>query len=206
MCCWNDCVPHISCHSNKMHGLLSDVEHAPSAVCFISGHVTAWLVCQWDRLLFLTRLLLPGQAMMTPNMQGVIMAIGKSGSVYEKNGPEAAFFQVHTVSPSPLPVLISHSHEKSFVRGLFMVLFVFVAPLKRTLSLFPNSWSRKERAQIAVGSKSICIQACATLVVPSSVHNFQCSTLTFAKWLLIFPFHFQKVNWGSIIDEPPCHA
>lgn len=89
-----------------MHGLLSDVEHAPSAVRFISGHATLCLVCQWDRLLFLTRFLLPGQAMMTPNMQGVIMAIGKSGSVYEKNGPEAAFFKVHTVSP--LPVLISH--------------------------------------------------------------------------------------------------
>ncbi|XP_061607513.1 ubiquitin carboxyl-terminal hydrolase 25 isoform X2 [Phyllopteryx taeniolatus] len=37
--------------------------------------------------------LLPGQAMMTPNMQGVIMAIGKSSRVYEKNGPEAAFFK-----------------------------------------------------------------------------------------------------------------
>ncbi|XP_012777431.2 ubiquitin carboxyl-terminal hydrolase 25 isoform X3 [Maylandia zebra] len=39
----------------------------------------------------------PGQrtveAMMTPDMQGVIMAIGKSSSVYEKNGPEAAFFK-----------------------------------------------------------------------------------------------------------------
>ncbi|XP_016897379.1 ubiquitin carboxyl-terminal hydrolase 25 isoform X7 [Cynoglossus semilaevis] len=33
------------------------------------------------------------QAMMTPNMQGVIMAIGKSSSIYEKNGPEAAFFK-----------------------------------------------------------------------------------------------------------------
>ncbi|XP_044078440.1 ubiquitin carboxyl-terminal hydrolase 25 isoform X4 [Siniperca chuatsi] len=33
------------------------------------------------------------QAMMTPNMQGIIMAIGKSSSVYEKNGPEAAFFK-----------------------------------------------------------------------------------------------------------------
>ncbi|XP_040036461.2 ubiquitin carboxyl-terminal hydrolase 25 isoform X4 [Gasterosteus aculeatus] len=32
-------------------------------------------------------------AMMTPNMQGVIMAIGKSSSVYEKNGPETAFFK-----------------------------------------------------------------------------------------------------------------
>nr|XP_012777432.1 ubiquitin carboxyl-terminal hydrolase 25 isoform X3 [Maylandia zebra] len=32
-------------------------------------------------------------AMMTPDMQGVIMAIGKSSSVYEKNGPEAAFFK-----------------------------------------------------------------------------------------------------------------
>lgn len=44
---------------------------------------------------------------MTPNMQGVIMAIGKSSSVYEKNGPEAAFFKVHTVCP--LPVLIPYS-------------------------------------------------------------------------------------------------
>uniref|UniRef100_I3KFS1 ubiquitinyl hydrolase 1 n=1 Tax=Oreochromis niloticus TaxID=8128 RepID=I3KFS1_ORENI len=33
------------------------------------------------------------EAMMTPDMQGVIMAIGKSSSVYEKNGPEAAFFK-----------------------------------------------------------------------------------------------------------------
>ncbi|XP_068456053.1 ubiquitin carboxyl-terminal hydrolase 25 isoform X4 [Clinocottus analis] len=32
-------------------------------------------------------------AMMTPNMQGVIMAIGKSSGVYEKNGPETAFFK-----------------------------------------------------------------------------------------------------------------
>ncbi|XP_061596211.1 ubiquitin carboxyl-terminal hydrolase 25 isoform X2 [Cololabis saira] len=31
--------------------------------------------------------------MMTPNMQGIIMAIGKSSSIYEKNGPEAAFFK-----------------------------------------------------------------------------------------------------------------
>lgn len=187
-----------------MHGLLSDVEHAPSAVCFISGHITLWLVCQWDRLLFLTRFLLPGQAMMTPNMQGVIMAIGKSGSVYEKNGPEAAFFKVHTVSP--LPVLISHSHNRSFVGHLFMFVLVFFAPLKRMFSLFPKNWSLKEYAQISVGSKSISIQADSTLVVPFSLYNFQCSTLTFAKWLLIFPFYFQKVNWGSIIDVPLCHA
>lgn len=36
---------------------------------------------------------------MTPDMQGVIMAIGKSSSVYEKNGPEAAFFKVQPLSP-----------------------------------------------------------------------------------------------------------
>uniref|UniRef100_A0AAY4D4F2 Ubiquitin carboxyl-terminal hydrolase n=1 Tax=Denticeps clupeoides TaxID=299321 RepID=A0AAY4D4F2_9TELE len=34
-----------------------------------------------------------GQAMMTPNMQGIIMAIGKARSVYDKCGPEAAFFK-----------------------------------------------------------------------------------------------------------------
>uniref|UniRef100_A0A3P9HJC9 Ubiquitin carboxyl-terminal hydrolase 25 n=1 Tax=Oryzias latipes TaxID=8090 RepID=A0A3P9HJC9_ORYLA len=33
------------------------------------------------------------QTMMTPNMQGIIMAIGKSSSIYEKSGPEAAFFK-----------------------------------------------------------------------------------------------------------------
>uniref|UniRef100_A0A8B9LEX3 Ubiquitin carboxyl-terminal hydrolase n=1 Tax=Astyanax mexicanus TaxID=7994 RepID=A0A8B9LEX3_ASTMX len=31
--------------------------------------------------------------MMTPNMQGIIMAIGKTRSVYDKCGPEAAFFK-----------------------------------------------------------------------------------------------------------------
>ncbi|XP_062311322.1 ubiquitin carboxyl-terminal hydrolase 25, partial [Osmerus eperlanus] len=33
------------------------------------------------------------EAMMTPNMQGIIMAIGKSSGVYEQSGPEAAFFK-----------------------------------------------------------------------------------------------------------------
>ncbi|XP_053297320.1 ubiquitin carboxyl-terminal hydrolase 25 isoform X2 [Pleuronectes platessa] len=33
------------------------------------------------------------EAMLTPNMQGIIMAIGKSGCIHEKNGPEAAFFK-----------------------------------------------------------------------------------------------------------------
>uniref|UniRef100_A0A8C1U918 Ubiquitin carboxyl-terminal hydrolase 25 n=1 Tax=Cyprinus carpio TaxID=7962 RepID=A0A8C1U918_CYPCA len=36
-------------------------------------------------------------AMMTPNMQGIIMAIGKSRSVYDKCGPEAAFFKAMKV-------------------------------------------------------------------------------------------------------------
>ncbi|XP_029547064.1 ubiquitin carboxyl-terminal hydrolase 25 isoform X2 [Salmo trutta] len=33
------------------------------------------------------------EAMMTPNMQGIIMSIGKARSVFEKLGPEAAFFK-----------------------------------------------------------------------------------------------------------------
>ncbi|MCI4388012.1 hypothetical protein PGIGA_G00080620 [Pangasianodon gigas] len=33
------------------------------------------------------------ETMMTPNMQGIIMAIGKARSVYDKSGPEAAFFK-----------------------------------------------------------------------------------------------------------------
>ncbi|XP_051971942.1 ubiquitin carboxyl-terminal hydrolase 25-like [Xyrauchen texanus] len=37
------------------------------------------------------------EAMMTPNMQGVIMAIGKSRSVYDKCGPETAFFKAMKV-------------------------------------------------------------------------------------------------------------
>uniref|UniRef100_A0A8D0CC36 Ubiquitin carboxyl-terminal hydrolase n=1 Tax=Scleropages formosus TaxID=113540 RepID=A0A8D0CC36_SCLFO len=39
----------------------------------------------------------PATAMLTPNMQGVIMAIGKAGSVYDKSGPEAAFFKAFKV-------------------------------------------------------------------------------------------------------------
>lgn len=34
------------------------------------------------------------QIMMTPNMQGIIMAIGKSRNVYDRCGPEAGFFKV----------------------------------------------------------------------------------------------------------------
>uniref|UniRef100_A0A8C6TBI1 Ubiquitin carboxyl-terminal hydrolase n=1 Tax=Neogobius melanostomus TaxID=47308 RepID=A0A8C6TBI1_9GOBI len=52
----------------------------------IEGNLSSLLFC-------LTWFLLLGQAMMTPNMQGIIMAIGKSSSVYEKSGPEAAFFK-----------------------------------------------------------------------------------------------------------------
>lgn len=40
---------------------------------------------------------------MTPNMQGIIMAIGKSSSVYKKSGPEAAFFKVLPISPFTVP-------------------------------------------------------------------------------------------------------
>lgn len=32
--------------------------------------------------------------MLTPNMQGIIMAIGKARSVYDRCGPEAGFFKV----------------------------------------------------------------------------------------------------------------
>lgn len=44
---------------------------------------------------------------MTPNMQGIIMAIGKSSSVYEKSGPEAAFFKVQPLS-APLHFTLTH--------------------------------------------------------------------------------------------------
>lgn len=62
--------------------------------------------------------------MMTPNMQGVIMAIGKSSSTYEKNGPEAAFFKVHTACP--LPFLIPYSlHLKPAYLFLCICFMVF---------------------------------------------------------------------------------
>ncbi|KAG7266555.1 hypothetical protein CRUP_017725 [Coryphaenoides rupestris] len=41
-------------------------------------------------------------AMLTPNMQGIIMAIGKSSNVFEKSGPEAAFFKAIKVEYSRL--------------------------------------------------------------------------------------------------------
>jgi hypothetical protein len=46
--------------------------------------------------------------MMTPNMQGIIMSIGKARTVFEKLGPEAAFFKVHSD-------LISLSHLYSLL-------------------------------------------------------------------------------------------
>lgn len=46
--------------------------------------------------------------MMTPNMQGIIMSIGKARTVFEKLGPEAAFFKVHSH-------LISLSHLYSLL-------------------------------------------------------------------------------------------
>ncbi|XP_046717144.1 ubiquitin carboxyl-terminal hydrolase 25 isoform X1 [Silurus meridionalis] len=42
------------------------------------------------------------ETMMTPNMQGIIMAIGKARSVYDKSGPEAAFFKALKVEYSRL--------------------------------------------------------------------------------------------------------
>ena len=52
--------------------------------------------------------------MMTPNMQGIIMAIGKSSSIYEKNGPEAAFFKVQ-----PLSFHLSSLHFHSLTQTPF---------------------------------------------------------------------------------------
>uniref|UniRef100_A0A671KZB1 Ubiquitin carboxyl-terminal hydrolase n=1 Tax=Sinocyclocheilus anshuiensis TaxID=1608454 RepID=A0A671KZB1_9TELE len=60
---------------------------------FIFRSVVADLWCDWHAD-WPMRVL---EAMMTPNMQGVIMAIGKSRSVYDKCGPEAAFFKAMKV-------------------------------------------------------------------------------------------------------------
>lgn len=65
---------------------------------------------------------------MTPNMQGVIMAIGKSRSVYDKCGPEAAFFKVHDLLHATPPVHLISSlttppppeHLIIFVSSLFI--------------------------------------------------------------------------------------
>lgn len=101
-------------------------------------------------LLCLTWFLLPGQTMMTPNMQGVIMAIGKSSSTYEKNGPEAAFFKVHTACP--LPVLIPYSlHLKPtylFLCVCFMVFSTYFPTVPWLLSFITVTLSQQTTLQI----------------------------------------------------------
>jgi len=49
--------------------------------------------------------------MLTPNMQGIIMAIGKARNVYDRCGPEAGFFKVQlTFSTfSPLTFLVRYA-------------------------------------------------------------------------------------------------
>lgn len=68
---------------------------------------------------------------MTPDMQGVIMAIGKSSSVYEKNGPEAAFFKVQPLSP-----FRSHSLPSPPLLLLCSSVTLFLRPLQ----CFPQIW------------------------------------------------------------------
>lgn len=69
---------------------------------------------------------------MTPDMQGVIMAIGKSSSVYEKNGPEAAFFKVQPLSP-----FRSHSLPSPYL--LFCYVIVFQCNIvPQTTAVFPT--------------------------------------------------------------------
>lgn len=94
-CHWPDwlCLL-LSCHFNWcMHALTRSTHNTQADLArFVPG--TCCFCLTW--------LLLPGQAMVTPNMQGIIMAIGKSSSIYEKSGPEAAFFKVLITSPSLL--------------------------------------------------------------------------------------------------------
>nr|XP_023700800.1 ubiquitin carboxyl-terminal hydrolase 25 [Paramormyrops kingsleyae] len=79
------------------------------------------------------------EAMLTPNMQGVILAIDKAGSVYEKAGPEAAFFKAFKVEYARLLRLAQEDTAPENDRRLQHVLIYFLhnqAPrkvLERTL-------------------------------------------------------------------------
>lgn len=42
--------------------------------------------------------------MLTPNMQGIIMAIGKARNVYDRCGPEAGFFKVQLTFSTFFPL------------------------------------------------------------------------------------------------------
>lgn len=90
--------------------------------CSASEHITQSTLFGSSQgpVVVLTWFLLPGQAMMTPNMQSIIMAIGKSSSVYEKSGPEAAFFKVHSIPPIHFPIPHSLTHSSS-IQLLFYV-------------------------------------------------------------------------------------
>ncbi|XP_076875342.1 ubiquitin carboxyl-terminal hydrolase 25 isoform X2 [Brachyhypopomus gauderio] len=79
------------------------------------------------------------ETMMTPNMQGIIMAIGKSRSVYDKCGPEAAFFKALKVEYTRLVRLAQEDTPTHSDHRLQHVIVYFIqnrAPkkiLERTL-------------------------------------------------------------------------
>lgn len=85
------------------------------------------LVCEehevQPRFLFLTSFTLLGQVMLTPAMQGILMAIDRTRSVCDRCGPEAAFFKVHLAFFSfPFPFLKALLLLSFFVHACFFFL------------------------------------------------------------------------------------
>lgn len=80
--------------------------------------------------------------MLTPNMQGVIMAIGKARNVYDRCGPEAGFFKVQlTFSTLLLWLCVRyafslHSLPIKTVLAVILTLLWYISPLE-SRQLFP---------------------------------------------------------------------
>lgn len=78
----------------RMSGRKQRLLSCMQAACFILLKVFCFCFCIFLLTVQQASFQPPWQVMMTPSMQGVIMAIGKSRSVYDRCGPEAGFFKV----------------------------------------------------------------------------------------------------------------
>nr|XP_020015397.1 ubiquitin carboxyl-terminal hydrolase 25-like [Castor canadensis] len=66
------------------------------------------------------------EIMMTPNMQGIIMAIGKSRNVYDRCGPEAGFFKAIKLEYSRLVKLAQEDTPPETDYRLHHVMVYFI--------------------------------------------------------------------------------
>uniref|UniRef100_A0A4W6E465 Ubiquitin carboxyl-terminal hydrolase 25 n=1 Tax=Lates calcarifer TaxID=8187 RepID=A0A4W6E465_LATCA len=137
------------------------------------------------------------EAMMTPNMQGIIMAIGKSSSVYEKNGPEAAFFKAIKLEYARLLRFAQEDTPPENDYRLQHIIVYFIqnqAPkkiLERTLLTQFADRNLAFDESICVKFQGTCSFVCFNQIWHQDYRNFRETTIFMTTGLELF----QKTNY-----------